>query len=191
MQTTAAALGGGAFILGASDRESQALADPQSQQTSSSKENSMKIVLAADPFAVQLKDAVAAHLKKKGHEVLDVGSTTAKEIAYYDCCPPASKMLQDKKVDRAILFCGTGMGMSVIANRFPGVTAACVESVFATKMCRTINDANALCMGAMIWGEFMAIEAVDAFLETKFTAALPDLAEFLQNAKKKVENIRP
>lgn len=151
----------------------------------------MKIVLAADPFAVTLKDALVAHLKEKGHEVFDVGSTTEKEIAYYDCCPVACKMLQDKKVERGILLCGTGMGMSVIANRFPGVTASVTESVFATKMCRAINNANVLCLGAMIWGDWMAKEAVDVFLSTRFTEGLEPLAEFLKDAEKKVEKIRP
>ncbi len=151
----------------------------------------LKIVVAADPFALQLKDAIVKHLKDKGLDVVDVGSTTAKEVAYYDCCPVACKMLQDKKADRAILLCGTGMGMSVIANRFPGVVASCVESVFATKMCRTINDANALCLGAMIWGEFMALEAVDTFLTAEFTVALPQFADYLKDAKGKVEAIRP
>ena len=150
-----------------------------------------KIVVAADPFAVQLKDAIVKHLKEKGYEVADVGSTTATEIAYFDCCPVACKMLQEKKADRAILLCGTGMGMSVIANRFPGVVASCVESVFATKMCRTINDANALCLGAMIWGDFMACDAVDTFLATGFTEALPQFADFLKDAKTKVEAVRP
>lgn len=193
IQATAAVFGSGAFVLGASDQESQALAEPvPNPQSSTTKEKPvMKIVLAADPFAVQLKDAVVAHLKSEGHEVVDVGSTTIKDVVYYECCVPACKMLQEKKVDRAILFCGTGMGMSVVANRFPGIVASCVESVFATKMCRVINDANALCLGAMIWGEFMALEAVDTFLHTKFTETLPDLADFLQDARKKVKDIRP
>ncbi len=151
----------------------------------------MKIVIAADPFAVALKDALVAYLKDKGHEVTDVGSTATKEVAYFDCCPVACKMLQEKKVDRAILFCGTGMGMSVIANRFPGVVAACVESVFAAKMCRAINDANALCLGAMIWGEWMTKEAVDVFLQTQFTEGLDPLADFLKEAAATVERIRP
>ena len=151
----------------------------------------MNIVVSADPFAVTLKDAVVVHLKEKGYKVTDVGATTTKEIPYYEGVVPACKMLQNKEADRAILFCGTGMGMSVIANRFPGVIASCVESVFAAKMCRTINGANALCMGAMIWGDWMAKEAVDVFLETPFAEGLPDLADFLKESAKTVEKIRP
>jgi len=151
----------------------------------------MKIVIAADPFALTLKDSIVAHLKEKGHEVVDVGATPTREIPYFDSAPVACKMLQDGTAERAILLCGTGMGMSVIANRFKGVVAAVVESVFATRMCRSINNANALCMGAMIWGNWMANEAVDVFLETKFTQGLEPLADFLKDAERKVEAIRP
>jgi ribose 5-phosphate isomerase B len=151
----------------------------------------MNIVISADPFAVTLKDAVAAHLKEKGHTVTDTGSTAGTEIPYFEAVVPACRMLQEKKADRAILFCGTGMGMSVLGNRFPGVVAACVESVFAAKMCRAINNANALCLGAMIWAEWMAKEAVDVFLATEFTEGLPDLACFLKEALEKVDKVRP
>ena len=151
----------------------------------------MKIVVAADPFAVTLKDALVAHLKEKGHDVTDVGSQVGKDSAYYDCGVTACGILRENRAERAILLCGTGMGMAVIANRFPGVVGACVESVFATKMCRAINNANALCLGAMIWGEWMAKEAVDVFLQTKFTEGLDPLADFLKEAGKKVDAIRP
>ena len=151
----------------------------------------MKIVIAADPFALTLKDALLAHLKEKGHDVVDVGASQGKEIPYYDSAPIASKMLQDGSAERAILLCGTGMGMSIIANRFKGVVASVVESVFAAKMCRVINNANALCLGAMIWGDWMAKEAVDLFLVTPFTQGLEPIADFLKDAEKKVDAIRP
>ena len=75
------------------------------------------------------------------------------------------------------------------AKRFTGVRAAAVERVFAATMCRTINDANVLCMGQMIWGDMMAVAAADAFLDTKFTEGLEGLAPFLHEAAKKVEAI--
>jgi len=151
----------------------------------------MNIVIAADPFALALKDSLIAHLKEKGHEVVDVGATPTNEMPYFESAPIACKMLQDGKADRAILLCGTGMGMSVIANRFRGVVAAVVESVFAAGMARTINNANALCLGSMIWGEMMAQEAVDVFLTRQFTQGLEQFADFLKDAEKKVEAIRP
>ena len=152
----------------------------------------MKIVFAADPFALSLRKAIVEHLKKNGHEVIDFGASEENtEIQYYDSCVKACEALQRGEGERAILLCGTGMGMSVIANRFKGVRAAVVESVFAAKMCRAINDANALCLGAMIWGDWMACEAVDVFLKTKLGDGLEDLKEFLQQAAKTVEKIDP
>jgi len=147
----------------------------------------MKIVIAADPLSLALKDELLAHIKEKGHNVTDVGN----EVPYYEGAQIACKMLQNGEAERAILLCGTGMGMSVIANRFKGVVASVVESVFAAKMCRAVNNANALCLGSMIWGDWMAKEAVDAFLETKFTQGLDGFADYLRETEKKVEAIRP
>lgn len=148
------------------------------------------ILVAADPFAVGLKTAVVQHLEKRGFAVKDLGATDAnKEKPYFESAVDVCKALQRGEAKRAFLFCGTGMGMSLIANRFKGVRAAAVESVFAAKMCRTINDANVLCMGQMIWGDMMAAAAADAFLDTKFTEGLENLAPFLHEAAKKVEAI--
>ena len=150
-----------------------------------------KILIAADPFAVELKDGIVAHLKQKGYEVVDMGATKDKQIPYFESAVTVSKALQAGQGDRAILFCGTGMGMSVIANRFKGVTASVVESVFAARMCRAINDANVLCLGSMVWGEWMAKEAVDVFLATGFTEGMDFVKDFLIEARAKVEAIRP
>ena len=149
------------------------------------------ILVAADPFAVTLKNVVARHLEERGFAVVDLGATgEAPEKPYFESAVDVCRALQRKEAKRAFLFCGTGMGMSMIANRFQGVRAAVVESVFAAKMCRAINDANVLCMGQMIWGEMMANAAADAFLDTKFTEALEPLAPFLEDARKKVAAIK-
>jgi len=154
-------------------------------------ENPKKILVAADPFAVTLKDAIVEHLKGKGYEVTDLGSTKEKPQPYFDCAVTLCKAMQAGQAERAFLFCGTGMGMSIVANRFKGVTAAVVESVFAARMSRAINNANVLCMGQMIWGEWMAKEAVDVFLNTGFTQGMDQFAGFLHEACGKVEAIRP
>jgi|GEM_PF-212832 len=176
-------------VLGVSAFGSKSQGAEQTTQTSNNSNSSkkMKIIIAADPFAVSLKKAVAQYLKEKGHEVIDLGSTEEKEMPYYECGATACKALQAGKADRAILFCGTGMGMAIVANRFKGVTAAVVESVFAAKMCRAINNANVLCLGAMIWGEWMAKEAVEVFLTTNLADGLPKLTDFLKDAEKKVD----
>ena len=150
-----------------------------------------RIIVAADPFAVALKDAVASHRTASGYEVLDLGSTAAGAVPYYECSAEACKALQAGLAERAVLFCGTGMGVAIVANRFKGVTAAVVESVFAAKMARAVNNANVLCLGQMLWGEWMAKEAVDVFLKTKFTEGLEGFAGFLHEACGKVEALRP
>ena len=163
--------------------------EPVSQEsTVKEKTMSKKIVVAADPFAVGLKDAVVADLKGKGYDVIDVGARAENpDIPYFESAPIACKYIQDGTCENGILFCGTGMGMSIVANKCKGIRASVVESVFATKMCRTINNSNVLCLGAMIWGEAMALDAVDTFLNTAFTSALPQFADFLKEAAKKVD----
>lgn len=152
----------------------------------------MKIVFAADPFALSLRKAIVDHLKEKGHEVVDYGASEDNtEIQYYDSCVKACEAIQRGEAEWGILLCGTGMGMNQIANRFEGVRAAVVESVFAAKMARAINNSNVLCMGAMIWGDWMALEAVDTFLSTKLGDGLEDLKVFLEAAAKKVAEIKP
>lgn len=149
-------------------------------------EHKMNIVLAADPFAVDLKDAIKEHLEKKAYTVTDVGSVKGTDIAYFDCAPVAAKLLQSGKADRGILFCGSGAGMCIVANKFKGVTAVSVESVFAAKMARAINDSNVITMGSMMVAPWMAKAMVDAWLETKHTEGLEEFADFLKSARAKV-----
>lgn len=178
------------LLDGVLSTDAQGKSPQLSLQESPNMNISKPILIAADPFAVTLKDALTAHLKEKGYEVIDLGATQNKEIPYFESAPNVCKTIQSGKADKAILLCGTGMGMSIVANRFKGIVASVVESVFAAKMCRSINNANVLCLGAMIWGEWMAKEAVDVFLATKFTEGLEPLADFLKDAEKKVEAIR-
>ncbi|MFC1652415.1 RpiB/LacA/LacB family sugar-phosphate isomerase [Planctomycetota bacterium] len=146
----------------------------------------MKIVLAADPFAIELKDAVKIHLEEQGHTFLDVGATQENEMAYYDGARKAARTIQEGAADRGILFCGTGAGMCIIANKHRGVSAVVVESVFAARMASAVNAANVITMGAMIVAPWMANEMVDAWLNTKHTEGLEPFADFLKDAVEKV-----
>ena len=159
----------------------------QLSQAQAKEENTMNIVIAADPFAVELKDAVKEHLEKKGYTVQDVGAMKDKEMPYYDAAPAAAALLQSGKVERGILFCGTGAGMSIVANKIKGVQAVCVESVFSAKMARAINDANVITMGAMIVAPWMANAMVDAWLDTRHTEGFDGIADFLNDARGKVD----
>lgn len=151
----------------------------------------MKIVVAADPFAVELKDIVKAHLEQKGYSVTDCGAQVGNDIAYYDAAPAAARLLQSGGAERGLLFCGTGAGMCIVANKFKGVNAVCVESVFSARMARVINDANVLTMGAMMIAPWMAKAMVDTWLETKHTEGLEDLADFLRDACARVQALDP
>lgn len=146
----------------------------------------MKVIMAADPSAFKLKEALKRHLEDKGHLVSDVGTTSSREVTFYDAAQNACIALQEGKAERGILLCGSGMGVAIVAGKHHGIFAACVESVFAARMCRAINNANVLCLGAMIWGEAMAKEAVDVFLNTAHTQGLPDIKEALIESEKEV-----
>ena len=168
-----------------------AKAETQTTEAKKTMADNKKILVAADPYAVSLKEAIVAHLKEKGYEITDLGSVQGKDIPYFEGATAVCKAMQAGQAHRAILFCGTGMGMSIVANRFKGCTASVVESVYAAKMCRAINNSNVLCLGQMIWGPDMAKAAVDAFLTTKFTEGLEGISGFLHDACGKVEAIRP
>jgi len=179
----------GAVLVGTAALAAQA--DNSKKEGKSEIMDSKKILVAADPYAVSLKEAVIAHLKTQGYEITDLGSVSGKDIPYFDGAAAVCKAMQAGTAPRAILFCGTGMGMSIVANHFKGVTASVVESVYAAKMCRSINNANVLCLGQMIWGPDMAKTAADVFLTTKFTEGLEGISDFLHDACSKVEAIRP
>ena len=147
----------------------------------------MKLAIGADPFAYGLKKAVAQHLKNRGVEVMDMDSYA--ETPYYEVAEKAAREISAGKADGAVLFCGTGAGMAIVVNKICGVRAVCVESVFAAKKAKAINDANAITMGAMIIGEAMACEMVDAWLDTKFAEGFEQLREFLESARGQVGKI--
>lgn len=147
----------------------------------------MKLAIGADPFAYGLKKAVAQHLENRGVEVVDMDSYA--ETPYYEVAEKAAREISAGNADGAVLFCGTGAGMAIVANKICGVRAVCVESVFAAKKAKAINDANAITMGAMIVGEAMACEMVDAWLDTKFAEGFEQLREFLESARGKVGKI--
>ncbi len=147
----------------------------------------MKLAIGADPFAYGLKKAVAQHLKNRGVEVMDMDSYA--ETPYYEVAEKAAREISAGNADGAVLFCGTGAGMAIVANKICVVRAVCVESVFAAKKAKAINDANAITMGAMIIGEAMACEMVDAWLDTKFAEGFEQLREFLESARGQVGKI--
>ena len=128
----------------------------------------MKIVLGADHAGYQLKNSVKHHLLARGWNILDLGTNTADSVDYPDYGIAVGHAIADKIGDLGILICGTGIGISIAANKISGIRAAvCLNSTMA-KLAREHNDANILALGGRIIGETLAIEIVDAFLEAKF-----------------------
>lgn len=147
----------------------------------------MKLVIGSDKSGFALKEAIAAYLERNGHSVTVVGTVDAeKGIPFYQVAPQAAKMVQSGAAEKGILICGTGMGMSQVANKFKGIRAACVESVYAAKMSRAINDSNILCMGGWLIAPELGIQIVKMFLETEHTQDLEEWRKsFLKDAKTK------
>ena len=134
----------------------------------------MKIVIGADKGGFNLKEAIISHLQEQGFAYLDVGTTTLDDCKdFTSVAKRAANMVSKGEADRGILVCGTGMGMSIAANKFKGVRAAVVESQYAAGYARKINDANVLCLGGFIIGPSMGCEIVDTFLQTNFLENFP------------------
>ena len=127
-----------------------------------------RIALGADHGAFELKSAVAAHLRAMGHEVEDFGTHSNAAVDYADFAHPVALRVADGTCDFGILACTTGIGMSIAANRHPGVRAANVRSVEEAELTRSHNDANVLCLGARHTEAATALAMVDAFLTTAF-----------------------
>lgn len=129
----------------------------------------MKIVVASDPFGAELKETVKAHLKELGHEVLDVGAPDSNsEIYYVEATCALCRTLIDEKCDRGILFCGTGAGVGIVANKHKGIYCVPCESAFTAFKAAQINNANVISMGANVVGAGNACKIVDSYLESSF-----------------------
>lgn len=128
----------------------------------------MKIGIGSDHGGVDLKQVVADYLASRGVEVVDYGTDTADSVDYPDFGEKVSRMVSAGEVDRGILICGTGIGMSMVANKFPNVRAALCNDLFSAKMSRLHNDANVLVLGGRIIGRDLAAEIVRTWLDTAF-----------------------
>ncbi|MBO4310140.1 MAG: ribose 5-phosphate isomerase B [Lachnospiraceae bacterium] len=129
----------------------------------------MKVSMASDHGGFALKEAVKKHLIEKGIEVVDFGTNSTESCDYPDFGRPAAQAVADKKVDKGILICTTGLGMSMVANKIKGVRAAVCSDTVSAYLTRQHNDANVLVMGQGIVGEILAKSIVDTFIETDFS----------------------
>jgi len=129
----------------------------------------MKISVACDHGAVALKNLVAEHLRKQGHEVLDFGTHTTDSCDYPDYAAPAARAVASGECDRGILMCTTGIGMSVCANKIPGIRCALLHDPWSAEMTRMHNDTNMMALGAGTTGDLLALQIVDVWLGTEFS----------------------
>ena len=127
-----------------------------------------KIIVGADHGGVELKDLVKIYLEKKGYEVVDVGTYTSDSCDYPVYAHRLCKKIQEGEAPIGILVCGTGIGMSMAANKHKGIRAACCSDTFSARLTRLHNDANVLCFGARVVGAGLALDLVDSFVEAEF-----------------------
>lgn len=129
----------------------------------------MIIAIANDHGGFYLKEAIVRHLNENGLTVLDLGTKTAIESADY---PDYAKLVSEKIIENqanlGILCCGTGIGMSISANKVPGIRAAVVSDVFSAQATKAHNNANVLCLGERVIGEGLALMIVDTWLNATF-----------------------
>ena len=128
----------------------------------------MKIAIASDHGAYDLKERLKIWLAEHGHEFIDCGTNSTESCDYPDYGRPAAQMVASGQCDRAILLCTTGIGMSMVANKVKGVRCALCSDTLSASMTRRHNDANVLAMGAVIVGPRLAEHIVDTFLTTEF-----------------------
>jgi len=130
----------------------------------------MKIALGSDHRGYLAKERVKAILKQLGHEVEDFGTSSRESCDYPDSGYEPAKSVTEGRADRAILFCGSGIGMSIVANKVFGVRAALCHDELTAEMSRRHNDANVLCLPADLVGEELMRRIVEVWLATPFDA---------------------
>lgn len=128
-----------------------------------------RIFIGADSAGYTLKEEVKAHLGELGYEVTDCGCDSTASCHYPEFASKVSEsVLADLEGNYGILICGTGIGMSMCANKYKGIRAALCGDTYSAKMTRRHNDANVLCMGARVIGSCLALDIVDEFLNNEY-----------------------
>ena len=128
----------------------------------------MKIAIGCDHGGLEHKNAIAEHLKTRGFEVLDFGIYEQKSVDYPDIAVKVTSAITSGECELGILVCGTGIGMSIAANKVKGIRAAACSEHFSAKYTRMHNNSNILCLGGRVIGVGTALELVDLFIDTPF-----------------------
>lgn len=128
----------------------------------------MKIALGSDHAGFGLKQQIVELAGSLGHEIVDCGTDRPESVDYPDYGEKVAALVSSGEIERGILVCGTGIGMSIVANKFPGIRAALCNDLFSARMSRMHNDANILVLGGRIVGQDLAAEIVKVWLSTDF-----------------------
>ena len=128
----------------------------------------MKIAIGCDHAGFAIKNVIIENISKKGYEVVDVGTNSADSCHYPVYAHALCEKIQSGECELGILICGTGIGMSMAANKHKGIRAACVSDIFSARMTRLHNNANVLCIGERVIGPGLAFDLVDAFIDNEY-----------------------
>ena len=126
------------------------------------------IIIGCDHAAYELKEKIKTYLSDKGYRVEDAGTKSQASVNYVDYGKKVASAVSQGQYLKGILLCGTGLGMSMVANRFPKIRAALCSDIFAAKMSRLHNDSNILVLGGRVVGDILAFEIVQTWLDTGF-----------------------
>ena len=129
----------------------------------------MKIAIACDHGALDLKNAIIAHLQQQGHAVVNFGTDTLDSCDYPDFAGAAAKAVAAGECERGIVLCSTGIGVSIAANKVKGIRCALLSDLMSARLTREHNDTNVMAMGAFIVGQALALQIVDTWLGTEFS----------------------
>ena len=129
----------------------------------------MRLALSADHAGYELKRDLAAILSQKGHHVLDLGTHSTAPVDYPDAAESVAQALQKGDADRGIIVCGSGAGVSIAANKFPGIRAAVCHDTYTAHQAVEHDDMNVLCLGSRVVGASLAQDIVAAFLGASFS----------------------
>jgi ribose 5-phosphate isomerase B len=129
----------------------------------------MRIAIAGDHAGFEMKRDLAEILRGQGHEVLDLGTHSTAAVDYPDCAQSVADALNGGRADRGIIVCGSGAGVSIAANKVPGIRAAVVHDTYTAHQAVEHDDMNVLCLGARVIGPALARELVVTFLGAKFS----------------------
>lgn len=128
----------------------------------------MKIAVAADHRGHAVKERIVVLLNEQSHDVVDMGTNSSRSCDYPDVAYPAAKAVADGKVDCAILICGSGIGMSICANKVDGVRAALCHDELTSQLSRRHNNANVLCLASDVLGDELIRRIVSSWIQTEF-----------------------